>query len=123
MFSNKIDTYTPVKDDKLKSQSNQNFDFEGEGFSSMLEQDETLSGKLRETETELSEDEAILSTDEENKAIAKKRTAEAQTKSTTKQDTPTTKQETDARKLLKIMDMTTKVNMPAIHITKSKKAL
>ena len=123
MFSNKIDTYTPVKDDKLKSQSNQNFDFEGEGFSSMLEQDETLSGKLRETETELSEDEAILSTDEENKAIAKKRTAEAQTKSTTKQDTPTTKQETDARNLLKIMDMTTKVNMPAIHITKSKKEL
>ncbi len=123
MFSNKIDTYTPVKDDKLKSQSNQNFDFEGEGFSSMLEQDETLSGKLRETEAELSEDEAILSTDEENKAIAKKRTAEATEKSTTKQDTPTTKQEIDARNLLKIMDITTKVNMPAIHITKSKKEL
>ena len=114
MFSNKIDTYTPVKDDKLKSQSNQNFDFEGEGFSSMLEQDETLSGKLRETDAELSEDEAILSTDEENKTIAKKRTAEATAKLTAKQD---------ARNLLKIMDMTTKVNMPAIHITKSKKEL
>lgn len=123
MFSNKIDTYTPVKDDKLKSQSNQNFDFEGEGFSSMLEQDETLSGKLRETDAELSEDEAILSTDEENKAIAKKRTAEATAKTTPKQDTPTTKPETDARNLLKLMDMTTKVNMSAIHITKSKKEL
>ena len=41
----------------------------------------------------------------------------------TEQDTPTTKQETDARNLLKIIDMTTKVNMPAIHITKSKKEL
>ena len=77
MFSNKIDTYAPVKDDKLKSQSNQNFDFEGEGFSSMLEQDEVVSGKLRETDAELLEDESILSTDEENRAIAKKRSGEA----------------------------------------------
>ena len=38
MFSNKIDTYTPVKDGKLSTQSNSTFDFEGEGFSSMLEQ-------------------------------------------------------------------------------------
>ena len=72
MFSNKIDTYAPVKDDKLKSQSNQNFDFEGEGFSSMLEQDEVVSGKLRETDAELLEDESILSTDEENLAMVKK---------------------------------------------------
>ena len=56
MFSNRIDTYTPVKDDKLKAQSNSNFDFEGEGFSSMLEDDETLSGKLRETDAEIRED-------------------------------------------------------------------
>lgn len=123
MFSNKIDTYAPVKDDKLKSQSNQNFDFEGEGFSSMLEQDETLSGKLRETDAELIEDESILSTDEENKAIAKKRTSEANSKTTPQKETPIQKPEIDARNLLKLMDMSTKINMSSIHITKSKKEL
>lgn len=120
MFSNKIDTYAPVKDDKLKSQSNQNFDFEGEGFSSMLEDDETLSGKLRETDAEILEDESILSTDEENKAIAKKRSGEAAAKVVPK-DIPAQKNETDARNLLKLMDMSSKVN--PIHITKSKKEL
>ena len=120
MFSNKIDTYAPVKDDKLKSQSNQNFDFEGEGFSSMLEQDEVVSGKLRETDAELLEDESILSTDEENRAIAKKRSGEAAQKAAQKDIQPQ-KSETDARNLLKLMDMSNKVN--PIHITKSKKEL
>lgn len=122
MFSNKIDTYTPVKDDKLKSQSNQNFDFEGEGFSSMLDQDEAVSGKLRETDAELMEDDSILSTDEENKAIAKKRTGEAAAKAAAKEP-PVSKQEVDERNLLKLMDMSTKLNMPPIHVTKSKKEL
>lgn len=120
MFSNKIDTYAPVKDDKLKSQSNQNFDFEGEGFSSMLERDEVVSGKLRETDAELLEDESILSTDEENRAIAKKRSGEAAQKAAQK-DIQVQKSETDARNLLKLMDMSNKVN--PIHITKSKKEL
>lgn len=120
MFSNKIDTYAPVKDDKLKSQSNQNFDFEGEGFSSMLEQDEVVSGKLRETDAELLEDESILSTDEENRAIAKKRSGEAAQKAAQK-DVQPQKPEIDARNLLKLMDMSNKVN--PIHITKSKKEL
>ena len=120
MFSNKIDTYAPVKDDKLKSQSNQNFDFEGEGFSSMLEQDEVVSGKLRETDAELLEDESILSTDEENRAIAKKRSGEAAQKAAQK-DVQVQQSEIDARNLLKLMDMSNKVN--PIHITKSKKEL
>ena len=125
MFADRINTYTPVKDDKLKSQSNQNFDFEGEGFSSMLEQDETLTGKLRETEAEIREDESILSTDEENKAIAKKRTAEAEAAvNNKKQDIPAEKKpDADARNLLKLMDISTKVNMPPIHVSKSKKEL
>ena len=120
MFSNKIDTYAPVKDDKLKSQSNQNFDFEGEGFSSMLEQDEVVSGKLRETDAELLEDESILSTDEENRAIAKKRSGEAAQKAAQK-DVQPQKSETDARNLLKLMCMSNIVN--PIHITESKKEL
>ena len=125
MFADRINTYTPVKDDKLKSQSNQNFDFEGEGFSSMLEQDETLTGKLRETEAEIREDESILSTDEENKAIAKKRAAEAEAAvNNKKQDIPAEKKpDADARNLLKLMDISTKVNMPPIHVSKSKKEL
>ncbi len=125
MFADRINTYTPVKEDKLKSQSNQNFDFEGEGFSSMLEKDETLSGKLRETEAEIREDESILSTDEENKAIAKKRTAEAETAAhNKKQESPADKKpDADARNVLKLMDISTKVNMPPIHVSKSKKEL
>ena len=127
MFADRINTYTPVKDDKLKSQSNQNFDFEGEGFSSMLEQDETLTGKLRETEAEIREDESILSTDEENKAIAKKRTAEAETAANDKNkkhEVPADKKpDNDARNVLKLMDISTKTNMPPIHVSKSKKEL
>ncbi len=119
MFSNKIDTYTPIKDDKLKSQTSQNFDFEGEGFSSMLEKDETLSGKLRETEAEIREDESILSTDEENQAIAKKRSGGVNQETQAK--ISETKQETDARNLLKLMDISTKIN--PVQISKSKKEL
>lgn len=119
MFTNKIDTYTPIKDDKLKSQTSQNFDFEGEGFSSMLEKDETLSGKLRETEAEIREDESILSTDEENQAIARKRSGGAN--KDTQAKAPETKQETDARNLLKLMDISTKIN--PVQISKSKKEL
>lgn len=119
MFSNKIDTYTPIKDDKLKSQTSQNFDFEGEGFSSMLEKDETVSGKLRETEAEIREDESILSTDEENQAIAKKRSGGVNNENQAK--ISETKQETDARNLLKLMDISTKIN--PVQISKSKKEL
>ena len=120
MFSNKIDTYTPVKDDKLKSQTSQNFDFEGEGFSSMLEKDETLTGKLRETEAEIREDESILSTDEENQAIAKRRT-QAKAEAEKQIQKETSKPEVDARNLLKLMDISTKIN--PVHISKSKKEL
>ena len=124
MFSNRIDTYTPVKDDKLKAQSNSNFDFEGEGFSSMLEDDETLSGKLRETDAEIREDESILSTDEENQSIARRNTQRrAAAEAAIKQDTVQVKSEADERKLLKLMDMSTKLNMPVINISKSKKEL
>lgn len=121
MFSNKIDTYAPIKDDKLKTGSNQNFDFEGEGFSSMLEKDETVSGKLRETDAEIKEDESILSTDDENKAIAKKKTAPAKESAVSDAKKPQIEQ--DARSLLKLMDISTKANMHSINITKSKKEL
>lgn len=121
MFSNKIDAYIPPKDDKLKTQSNQNFDFEGEGFSSMLEQDETLTGKLRETDKEILEDESILSTDEENKAIAKRNNEAKAKQADVIKNLP--KIEKDERNLLKLMDITTKVNINSINITKSKREL
>jgi len=121
MFSNKIDAYTPPKDDKLKTQSNQNFDFEGEGFSSMLEEDEALTGKLRETDNEILEDESILSTDEENKAIAKRNNDAKARQLEVSKNLP--KIEKDERNLLKLMDITTKVNINSINITKSKKEL
>ncbi len=119
MFSNKIDTYTPIKEDKLKSQTSQNFDFEGEGFSSMLEKDETLTGKLRETEAEIREDESILSTDEENQAIAKKRSGGVNQE--TQNKNLENKSNIDARNLLKLMDISTKIN--PVQISKSKKEL
>lgn len=119
MFSNRIDTYTPVKDDKLKSTNNQNFDFDGEGFSSFLDE-EDVSGELRETDRELEEDDSILSTDEENKTIAKERT---QTAKTTIKETPKTPTEADKTRLLTLLDMSTKTNMASIKITKSKKEL
>lgn len=124
MFTNRVDTYTPVKDDKLKTQSNSNFDFEGEGFSSMLEEDETLSGKLRETEAEIREDESILSTDEENQSIARRNTQRRQAaEAAVKNDTSQPKPAVDERNMLKLMDMSTKMNMSAINISKSKKEL
>ena len=120
MFSSKINNYTPIKDDKLKTTSNSNFDFEGEGFSSMLEEEETLTGKLRETEAELLEDESILSTDEENQAIARRNQQKAR-ENAEKIKPP--QAEIDSRNLLKLMDMSTKINMSSIQISKSKKEL
>jgi len=119
VFSNKIDAYTPIKDDKLKSQNNQNFNFEGEGFSSMLD-DEEISGKLRETQRELDEDESILSTDDENQTVAKNRSG---AKSDTAEKSQLPKVVADESRMLKLMEMSTKVNMSAIKISKSKKEL
>lgn len=121
MFSNRIDSFTSAKDDKLKAQTNQSFDFEGEGFSSMLEKDEKLSGKLRETEIELLEDESILSTDAENRAIAKRNT-EAKNKAISEQQSQL-KPEQDERNLLKLMELNTQANLSSIKINKSKKEL
>ena len=124
MFSNKIDTHIPLKEDKLKASSSNNFDFDGEGFSSMLENEENVSGKLRETDAEIREDESILSTDHENRTIARQRSKAVSSKNIP-QPNPNiaTQIEKDARSLLKLMDMTTKANLHAINITKSKKEL
>lgn len=115
MYTNGINTYNAIKDDKPKI-SSQNFDFEGESFSEMMEKEEPTSGELRETAQELAEDESILSTDEENRAMIKG--GQSSQESTPK---PHFEQEEDQARLLKLMDMSNRINLTNINITKSKK--
>ena len=116
MYTNGINTYNTVKEDTPKI-SNQNFNYEGESFSEMMEKEEPTSGELRETAQELAEDESILSTDEENRAMIKKR--QPQGEETSQKQTPV--QDDDKARLLKLMDMSNKINLTNINITKSKK--
>jgi len=116
VYTNGINTYNTVKEDTPKI-SNQNFNYEGESFSEMMEKEEPTSGELRETAQELAEDESILSTDEENRAMIKKR--QPQGEETSQKQTPV--QDDDKARLLKLMDMSNKINLTNINITKSKK--
>ncbi|MCD8377181.1 MAG: hypothetical protein LUB59_00150 [Candidatus Gastranaerophilales bacterium] len=117
MYTNGINSYGKVREDSSKSQmTGQNFDFDGEAFSDLM--DEKPAGKgLRETAQELAEDDAVLSTDEENRAMIKKPVKSEQTPK------PHFAMEEDKARLLKLMDMSNKINMSSINITKSKKEL
>jgi len=122
LYTNGINTYTPVKEDAPKLQS-QSFDFEGESFSEMMEKEQPAGKGLRETAQELAEDESVLSTDEENLAMARrgknaKKNAQTPQKAQAQQE-----QVQDKARLLRLMDMSNKINLSNINITKSKKEL
>lgn len=118
MYTNGINSYNAVREDSSKPRmENQSFDFDGEAFSDLMDKEKPAGKGLRETAQELAEDEAILSTDEENRAMIKKKPE--------KQDAPKPhfQMEDDKTRLLKLMDMSNKINMSSINITKSKKEL
>ena len=118
MYSNGVNSYTPIKEQafKLKMDS-QNFNFDGEAFSDLMDKEEPSGGGLRETAQELAEDEAVLSTDEENRAMIKKR------QNPTEFQKVVPAGEEDKTRLLRLMDMSNKINMNSINISKSKKEL
>ena len=116
MYTNGINTYNTVKDEKPKLTS-QSFDFDGESFSDLMDKEEPAGKGLRETAQELAEDESILSTDEENRAMA--RCGQEQPK----EQAPKPQFPEDKTRLLKLMDMSNKINLTNINITKSKKEL
>ena len=118
MYTNGINNYNTVKEDKPKI-SSQNFEFEGESFSEMMDKEQPAGRGLRETAQELAEDESILSTDEENRAMIK-RGQNAQENTDNK---PQLAQEQDKARLLKLMDMSNKINLANINISKSKKEI
>ena len=115
LYTNGVNTYNKVHDEKPQMTS-QNFNFDGEAFSDLMEKEEAAGGGLRETAQELAEDESILSTDEENRAMIKR--GQAQSEEAPKPHFPE-----DKARLLKLMDMNNKINMSSINITKSKKEL
>lgn len=116
MYTNGINTYNTVKDEKPKLTS-QNFDFDGESFSDLMDKEEPAGKGLRETAQELAEDESILSTDEENRAMARRGQEQP------KEQAPKPQFPEDKTRLLKLMDMSNKINLTNINITKSKKEL
>ena len=118
MYTNAINSYNSVKEDKPKA-TNQGFEFEGESFSDMMEKEQPAGKGLRETAQELAEDESILSTDEENRAMIK-RGQNQDVKESIKQNPI---QVQDQTRLLKLMDMSNKINLANINITKSKKEI
>jgi len=118
MYSNGVNSYTPIKEDAFNPKmDSQNFNFDGEAFSDLMDKEEASGNGLRETAQEMAEDESILSTDEENRAMIKKR------------QNPTENQKVipagqeDKTRLLKLMDMSNKINLNSINISKSKKEL
>lgn len=118
MYTNGINNYTKVREDKPQM-SSQNFDFDGESFSDLMDKEQPAGKGLRETAQELAEDDSILSTDEENRAMIKR--GQQDTKDAAQK--PQLAQEADQARLLKLMDMSNKINMSSINITKSKKEL
>ena len=116
MYTNGINTYNTVKDEKPKMTS-QNFDFDGESFSDLMDKEEPAGKGLRETAQELAEDESILSTDEENREMARRG------KEQPEDQTPKPHFPEDKTRLLKLMDMSNKINLANINITKSKKEI
>jgi hypothetical protein len=119
VYTNGINSYTAVREDSSKPKmESQNFDFDGEAFSDLMDKEQPAGKGLRETAQELEEDESILSTDEENRAMIKKKNPEqAQT------EKPQFAQPEDKNRLLKLMDMSNKINLTSINITKSKKEI
>ena len=117
MYTNGINSYNTVKEDTSKTKtSSQNFDFDGEAFSDLMDNEKPAGKGLRETAKELAEDESILSTDEENRAMIKK----PQTDQSQKQK-PIFPE--DKARLLRLMDMSNKINLAGANITKSKREL
>ena len=115
MYTNGVNTYNKVHEEKPQLTSQQ-FTSDGESFMNFMEKEEKTSGELRETAQELAEDESILSTDEENRAMARR----GQEKP--KEEKPQLPQfPEDKARLLKLMEMSNKFNMPTINISKSKK--
>ena len=116
MYTNGINTYNTVKEEKPKLTS-QSFDFDGESFSDLMDKEEPAGKGLRETAQELAEDESILSTDEENRAMARRGQEQP------KEQAPKPQFPEDKTRLLKLMDMSNKINLTNINVTKSKKEL
>ena len=118
MYTNGINNYNTVREDTSKPQmSNQNFDFDGEAFSDLMDKEKPAGKGLRESAQELAEDESILSTDEENRAMIKK-----PANNVNQTPKPHFAGEEDKARLLKLMDMSNKINM-TVNISKSKKEL
>lgn len=118
MYSNGVNSYTPIKEDAFKPKmDSQNFNFDGEAFSDLMDKEEASDNGLRETAKEIAEDEAILSTDEENRAMIKKR------QNPTENQKVIPAEQEDKTRLLKLMDMSNKINLNSINISKSKKEL
>lgn len=117
MYTNGINTYNKVSDEKPKL-SSQSFDADGESFTDFMEKEEPAGKGLRETAQELAEDESVLSTDEENREMARR--GKEQKEQAPKPETP---QDLDKARLLRLMDMSNKINLTNINITKSKKEL
>ena len=115
MYTNGVNTYNKVHDEKPQLTSQQ-FTSDGESFMNFMEKEEPTSGELRETAKELAEDESILSTDEENRAMARRGQEAA------KEEKPKLPQfPEDKARMLKLMDMSNKLNMSNLNISKSKK--
>ena len=118
MYTNGINTYNKVNDEKPQLTS-QNFTSDGESFTDFMDKEEASGGGLRETAQELAEDESILSTDEENRAMAKR----GQQSANKEPQEKLPQFPEDKTRLLKLMDMSNKINMSSINISKSKKEL
>ena len=117
MYSNGINSYTPIKEDILKPNIDTQLNFNGEAFSDLMDKEEPSGNGLRETAQELAEDEAILSTDEENRAMIKKR------HNLTEFQKAVPDSEVDKARLLRLMDMSNKININSINISKTKKEI
>ncbi len=118
MYTNGVNTYNKIRDDKPQMTS-QNFNFDGEAFQDLMDKEEASGGGLRETARELAEDESILSTDEENRAMARRGQGVNEGEVLDNKETP--KFPEDKARLLKLMDMNNKINGPIINVSKSKK--
>ena len=115
VYTNGINSYNTVKDGTSGQRtSSQNFDFDGEAFSDLMDKENPSGNGLRESAKELAEDESILSTDEENRAMIKKKTPE-------KEQTQKPAFPEDKARLLRLMDISNKIK--GINISKSKREL
>ena len=117
MYTNGVNTYNKLHDEKPKI-SSQNSNADGESFTDFMDKEEAAGGGLRETAQEMAEDESILSTDEENRAMARRGKVANEENKEQKPQFPE-----DKARLLKLMDMSNKINMSSLAISKSKKEL